>query len=92
MVFWIILAISLNFILLMSIYNGAGQDSILAIAYSILLVALGVLYRSFIKYKEGKLETLDEKCSRLTKENEKLKQKIGYYEAEFGSDKPVETK
>jgi len=84
MIFWVILAMGLNVILIMAIYQGASSESILTLAYAILLVVLGVLYRAFLKLEKGELETLDDKFDRLSKENDNLKRKVGFYKEKFG--------
>ncbi|MBN2543518.1 hypothetical protein JXI42_11695 [bacterium] len=88
MIFWILIFLGLTVLLLFSLYKGEGYtfESLLS-AFLILLSALGVLYRSFVKIKIGRFESLQEKVKKLTEENAELKNKLGITNEKSKQDK-----
>jgi hypothetical protein len=77
MIIWATLILLLSLALVVGSFAGADASFQTVISYSILLVALAILRRVWLKTKARQLESFNERIEELKTENEQLKSKLG---------------
>lgn len=77
MLFWVFVILILDLLLIGSlVWCSTVPYYINALAYAILLVAIGVLYRVYVKTKGARFESTKEELQRLRSENREMREQL----------------
>ena len=76
MLFWVFVILILDLLLIGSLVWCTVPFYINALAYAILLVAIGILYRVYVKTKGARFESTKEELQRLRIENREMREQL----------------